>query len=58
MKVGIAGQGAFGIKHIEAIGNIPDVEIITLTGGNPAATEEVAKRFKIPHYTLAISRKV
>ncbi len=51
MKVGIAGQGAFGIKHIEAIGNIPDVEIITLTGGNPAATEEVAKRFKIPHYT-------
>ncbi len=51
MKVGIAGQGAFGIKHIEAIGNIPDVEIITLTGGNPTATEEVAKRFKIPHYT-------
>jgi 2-hydroxy-4-carboxymuconate semialdehyde hemiacetal dehydrogenase len=51
MKVGIAGQGAFGIKHIEAIGNIPGIEIITLAGGNPAATEEVAKRLKIPHFT-------
>src|SRR3984957_1809795 len=51
MKVGVAGQGAFGVKHIEAIQNIPGVEIITLTGGNPAATEEVAKTFKIPHWT-------
>jgi len=51
MKVGIAGQGAFGIKHLEAIGNIPGIEVITITGGNQAATEEVAKRFKIPHFT-------
>jgi 2-hydroxy-4-carboxymuconate semialdehyde hemiacetal dehydrogenase len=51
MKVGVAGQGAFGIKHIEAIQNIPGIEIITLSGGNQAATEEVAKKFKIPHWT-------
>ena len=51
MKVGVAGQGAFGIKHLEAIQNIPGIEVITLTGGNQAATEEVAKRFKIPHFT-------
>jgi 2-hydroxy-4-carboxymuconate semialdehyde hemiacetal dehydrogenase len=51
MKVGIAGQGAFGVKHIEAIQNIPGIEIITLSGGNQAATEEVAKKFKIPHFT-------
>ena len=51
MKVGVAGQGAFGIKHIEAIQNIPGIEIITLTGGNQAATEEVAKKYKIPHFT-------
>src|SRR5205809_6175484 len=51
MKIGIAGQGAFGIKHLEAIANIPGIEVITLTGGNQAATEEVAKRFKIPHFT-------
>jgi 2-hydroxy-4-carboxymuconate semialdehyde hemiacetal dehydrogenase len=51
MKVGVAGQGAFGIKHIEAIQNIPGIEIITLSGGNQAATEEVANKFKIPHWT-------
>src|SRR5688500_15705480 len=51
MKVGLAGQGAFGIKHLEAIQNIPGIEVITLTGGNQQATREVAERFKIPHYT-------
>ena len=51
MKVGVAGQGAFGVKHLEAMQNIPGIEVITLTGGNQAATEEVAKKFKIPHFT-------
>ena len=51
MKVGVAGQGAFGVKHIEAIANIPGVEVITLTGGNQVTTAEVAKKFKIPHFT-------
>ncbi len=51
MKVGLAGQGAFGIKHLEAIRNIPGIEVITLTGGNQEATKEVAEKFGIPHYT-------
>src|SRR5690348_2370151 len=51
MKICVAGQGAFGIKHLEAISNIPGIEVVSLTGGNQAATEEVAKRFKIPHFT-------
>jgi len=51
MKVGLAGQGAFGQKHLEAIQNIRGIEVITLTGGNQEATEEVAKKFKIPHFT-------
>ncbi|MGC4027983.1 MAG: Gfo/Idh/MocA family oxidoreductase [Steroidobacteraceae bacterium] len=51
MKVGLAGQGAFGIKHLEAIRNIPGIEVVTLTGGNQEATKEVAAKFGIPHYT-------
>jgi len=51
MKIGVAGQGAFGQKHLEAIAKIPEIEVITLTGGNQTATEEVAKKFKIPHFT-------
>jgi 2-hydroxy-4-carboxymuconate semialdehyde hemiacetal dehydrogenase len=51
MKVGLAGQGAFGVKHLDAIQNIPGIEVITLTGGNQEKTAEVAKKYKIPHYT-------
>jgi 2-hydroxy-4-carboxymuconate semialdehyde hemiacetal dehydrogenase len=51
MKICVAGQGAFGIKHIEALQNIPDVQVVTLAGGNPDATKEVAERFKIPHWS-------
>ncbi len=51
MKVALAGQGAFGIKHLEALANIPDVQVISLAGGNPEGTKEVAQRFKIPHWT-------
>jgi 2-hydroxy-4-carboxymuconate semialdehyde hemiacetal dehydrogenase len=51
MKICVAGQGAFGVKHIEAIANIDGIEVATLAGGNPAGTEEVAKKFRIPHWT-------
>ncbi len=58
MKVGLAGQGAFGIKHLEAIQNIPGVEVITLAGGRPAGTEEVAKKWKIPHWTTDLTESL
>src|SRR3974390_1724248 len=51
MKVGLAGQGAFGIKHLEGIQNIPGIEVITLTGSRMETAEEVAKKFQIPHWT-------
>ena len=51
MKIAVAGQGAFGIKHLEAIQNIPGIEVVSLAGGRPAGTEEVAKKWKIPHWT-------
>ena len=51
MKIGLAGQGAFGVKHLEAVANIPGIEVITLTGGNQETTAEVARKFNIPHYT-------
>jgi 2-hydroxy-4-carboxymuconate semialdehyde hemiacetal dehydrogenase len=51
MKIALAGQGAFGTRHMEAIQNIPDIEVISLTGGRPAGTEEFAKMWHIPHWT-------
>ncbi|HUK02183.1 MAG TPA: Gfo/Idh/MocA family oxidoreductase [Steroidobacteraceae bacterium] len=51
MKICMAGQGAFGVKHLEAIQKIGGIEVVTLAGGNPEATAEVAKKFGIPHWS-------
>ena len=51
MKIALAGQGAFGQRHLEAMRAISGIEVISLTGGRPASTEEIAKKFNIPHWT-------
>jgi len=51
MKVCVAGQGAFGQKHLEGIASIKGVEVVSLAGGNAEATKEVAQKFRIPHWT-------
>ncbi len=51
MKICVAGQGAFGQKHLDALKRIPEVEVTSLVGGNQDATAEVAKKYGIPHYT-------
>jgi 2-hydroxy-4-carboxymuconate semialdehyde hemiacetal dehydrogenase len=58
MKVGVAGQGAFGQKHLDALAKIPGIEVVTLAGGNPASTEEVAKKYKIPHWTCDLAESL
>src|ERR1700733_13357850 len=58
MKICVAGQGAFGIKHLEAISKIDGIEVVSLAGGNPAGTEEVAKRFGIPHWTSDLAESL
>ncbi|HXA66126.1 MAG TPA: Gfo/Idh/MocA family oxidoreductase [Bryobacteraceae bacterium] len=58
MKIGVAGQGAFGIKHLEAIAKIDGIEVVTLAGGNPAGTEEVAQKFGIPHWTSDLAESL
>src|ERR1700694_2284897 len=55
MKVALAGQGAFGIRHLEAMQQIPGIEVISLTGGRPAGTEEVARKWHIPHWTTDLA---
>lgn len=58
MKIGVAGQGAFGVKHLEAIAKIDGIQVVTLAGGNPAGTEEVAKKFGIPHWTSDLAESL
>ena len=51
MKICVAGEGAFGQKHLDALRRIPGVEVTCLVGGNQQAAAEVAKKYAIPHHT-------
>src|SRR6202140_733597 len=51
MKVCLAGQGAFGIKHLEAMAKIPDIHGISLAGSSKETAREVAMQWKLPHWT-------
>ena len=55
MKICVAGEGAFGNKHLEALAKIDDVEVASLVGGVADATEAVAKKFNILHWTLDLA---
>ncbi len=54
MKIVVAGQGAFGIKHIEAIQKISGITIASLAGGSEDSTREVAAKYGIPHWTTSL----
>jgi len=58
MKICLAGHGAFGIKHLEALAKIPDVEVITLAGSNMDSAREVAQQWKIPHWTANLAESL
>ena len=55
MKVILAGAGAFGIKHLEALAKIDGIEVVSLVSRNPQSTAKVAKDWKIPHYTTDLA---
>lgn len=51
MNIALAGQGAFGVKHLEALRAIDGANVISLAGGRSASVEAVARQFGIPHWT-------
>ncbi|WP_101050203.1 Gfo/Idh/MocA family oxidoreductase [Macromonas nakdongensis] len=55
IKVALAGAGAFGIKHLDGIQNIPDVEVVSLIGRRLDQTQEVAAKYGIPHVTTDLT---
>src|SRR5438105_14842437 len=58
MKICVAGQGAFGQKHLDALKRIPEIEISSLVGGNQDATAQIAKKYGVPHYTGDLSEGI
>ena len=55
IKVALAGAGAFGVKHLDGIKNIPDVEVIALIGRDLAKTQTVADKYGIGFVTADLA---
>jgi 2-hydroxy-4-carboxymuconate semialdehyde hemiacetal dehydrogenase len=55
IKVVLAGAGAFGIKHLDAIANIPGVEVVSLVSRELGKTKEVADRYGIRHCSTELA---
>jgi 2-hydroxy-4-carboxymuconate semialdehyde hemiacetal dehydrogenase len=55
INVALAGAGAFGIKHLDAIKNIADVKVVSVISRELAKTQEVADKYGIPHVTTELA---
>ena len=55
INVALAGAGAFGIKHLDAIKAIDGVKVVSLVGRERPKTEDVARKYGIPHVTIDLA---
>ena len=55
IKVALAGAGAFGIKHLDAIKLIDGVEVVSLVSRELAKTKEVADKYGIKHVSTDLA---
>jgi len=55
MKIVLAGAGAFGAKHLEAIRGIGNVEVVSLVGRSLEPTRAVAQKYGISHATTDLA---
>ena len=55
INVALAGAGAFGIKHLDAIKAIDGVKVVSLVGRERPKTEDVARKYGIAHATTDLT---
>ncbi len=55
IKVALAGAGAFGIKHLDAIQLIDGVEVVSLVSRELEKTKEVAAKYGIAHVSTDLA---
>ncbi len=58
IKVALAGAGAFGTKHLDAIKLIDGVECVSIIGRDLAKTQEVADRYGVEHVTTELAESL
>jgi 2-hydroxy-4-carboxymuconate semialdehyde hemiacetal dehydrogenase len=55
VKIILAGAGAFGAKHLDAIKVIGNIEVVSLVGRTLEATRAVAQKYGVPHATTELA---
>lgn len=55
MKLILCGPGAFGRKHLEALSNINNVEVVSIVGPNTQQAKNLADKFNIPNVDSDLS---
>jgi 2-hydroxy-4-carboxymuconate semialdehyde hemiacetal dehydrogenase len=58
IKVALAGAGAFGIKHLDAIQLIDGVEVVSLVSRELEKTRETAAKYGIGHVTTDLAESL
>ena len=58
MKVVLAGAGAFGQKHLDAMKLIGDIEVVSLVGRDLDATRAAAEKYDVDHVTTELAEAV
>ncbi len=55
INVALAGAGAFGIKHLDAMAQIDGVRVVSVVGRTLEPTQEIADRYGIEHVTTDLT---
>ena len=58
INVALAGAGAFGIKHLDAIKLIDGVKVVSLVGRELSKTQEIADKYGIGHVTTDLNQSL
>ncbi|MFY9781934.1 MAG: Gfo/Idh/MocA family oxidoreductase [Acidimicrobiales bacterium] len=54
VRVAVAGAGAFGLKHLDALGRIDDVQVVAIVSRTLVQAREVADHYGVPLATTEL----
>jgi 2-hydroxy-4-carboxymuconate semialdehyde hemiacetal dehydrogenase len=54
MRIALAGAGAFGIKHLDALSRVDDVEVVSIVSRTLAQAQEVATKYGARQATVEL----
>ncbi len=55
LRIALAGPGAFGTRHLQALSRIDGVEVVSIAGETGESAREAAAKFGIAHWTADLT---